>query len=863
MAQMITAHHAQIDALYTAILDSVLNDDELEPDEKDDVREVLRTVLLAQEPISIETIATLSGINNPKRVILAIQPLRSVLHQSEQTRVVSTLHASFPDFMFSRERSGLYFCDKIENSHGLAEMCFLAMQSQLRFNICELETSFIPDTAVNGIEGRIKEKIPPPLVYVCRYWGSHLALASKSEALLKMLTEFICHRLLFWMEVMNLRRETGAYLATLVMAKQWLNQLGPGSPELVILVEDARNFITSFANSPVSQSTPHIYISSLPLCPRSSSVYQNYWKRTRGLLELKGSLIEAREAAALATWNLGSTVCSVAYSPDGTRVAAGCWDHTVRILNAHDGTPLFDPLQGHKGSVISVAFSPDGKLVASGSDDHTVRVWNAYTGAPTTGPLQAHEKCVASISFSPNGMQILSGSWDHTICIWDAYNGALLRSPFAEHESDVNSVAFSPNSALIASASHDKTIRLWNTHDGTPATSPLKGHADHVTSVAFTPDGNRLVSGSDDSTIRVWNTSDGSLATSPFQGHTDRVTSVAVSPDSTRVASGSWDWSVRVWNIDDGSLVAGPFVGHTQYIYSVAFSPDGTRVISGSYDETIGVWNVRDGLLTLRVPFEDHIRYVESVSLPDNNSRILSRSSDRYIPSSIWAWDTTPEGIVPSLSDQKLDTDPPRMQSSETHSLTFTTDHCIEVRSKTDGSLVAGPLRGHTNEIILSAFSADRRYLVTSSDDCTICMWDLNKAELVGVPFRGHGSRVTSVALFPDASRVVSCNYYDETIRIWNMHCAMIPASAPPNSSAQPSLNRSLDPILEGWEIRWDGWVINSSSAMLFWIPPDLASIYAWPSPNAEFIITPKGILQIAQKELYLGDQWSRCYVSD
>ncbi|CUA76106.1 WD repeat-containing protein on Y chromosome [Rhizoctonia solani] len=858
MAYETTKHHTQIDALYTAILNSALNDVELEVKEANNIWAVLRTVLFAQEPISIDTISSLSGINNPTRVLSAIQPLRSVLHQSEQTGVVSTLHASFPDFMFASERSGSYFCDTAKHSQALAERCFLAMHDQLRFNICELETSFIPDTAVNGVEGRIKEKISPPLSYACRYWGSHLALASKSEGLLTMLNGFICHRLLFWMEVMNLRREMIMGYETLLKAKQWLNQPGPTSPELVIMVEDARNFVTSFASSPVSQSTPHIYISSLPLCPRSSSVYQNYWNRTRGLLELKGSLIERREVAALASWNLGSPVFSIAYSPDGTRVVAGCNDHTVRIMNAHDGTPLLDPLQGHTGPVRSVAFSPDGKLIASGSYDHTVRVWNAYTGAPTTGPLQAHENGVASISFSPNGMQIVSGSRDHTICIWDTYNDALLHGPFAKHESNVNSVAFSPNGALIASASDDNTIQLWNTLDGTPATSPLEGHTDWVRSVAFTPDGNRLVSGSYDKTIRVWNTSDGSLATSPFQGHTKEVTSVAVSPDGTKVAYGSRDCTVQVWNIDDGSLVAGPFVGHTNGMYSVAFSPDGTRVISGSYDHTIRVWNMRDGLLLLPVPFEDHLRFVESVSRPNNNTCILSRSRD-----STWAWDITPEGIVPSLSDQKLHTIPSQMQSSETYSLTFTTDHCIEVRSKADGSLVAGPLRGHTNEIISSAFSADSRYLVTGSYDYSICVWDLKKAELVGVPFRGHVTYVTSVALFLDASRVVSCSFYDKTIRIWNTHCAMIPASAPPNSLAEQSLHDSPDPTLEGWEIREDGWVINSSSALLFFIPPDLALAHAWPSPHAEFIITKKGILQIVQKELYLGDRWSRCYVSD
>ncbi|CUA70599.1 Periodic tryptophan protein 2 homolog [Schizosaccharomyces pombe 972h-] [Rhizoctonia solani] len=854
-----TKQHEQIDALYTAILESALNRDKLEAKEANDIRAVLHTVLFAQEPISIETIATLSGIDDQGRVLSAIQPLRSVLHQAEQNGVVSTLHASFPDFMFSSERSGEYFCNTVEHGQALAERCFLEMQEQLQFNICELETSFIADAAVNGIEYRIKEKIPPPLAYTCRYWGNHLAIASRSQVLLTMLDKFISHRLLFWMEVMNLRREMVMGYETLLKAKQWLNQPGSRSTELVILVEDARNFVTSFAGSPVSQSTPHIYISSLPLCPRSSSVYQNYWKQTQGLLELKGSLIERREAAALATWSLGSEVNSVAYSPDGARVAAGCEDCTVRIMNAHDGKPLFDPLQGHTGSVESVAFSPDGKLVASGSYDNTVRVWNAYTGTPTTGPLKAHHGIVASVSFSPNGMQIVSGSFDSTICIWDTYNGALLHGPFAKHDSDVNSVTFSPDGVLIASASDDNTIRMWNTHDGTPATPPLEGHIDWVRSVACTPDGNRLVSGSNDTTICVWNTSDGLLATGPFKGHTDRVTSVAVSPDGTKVASGSRDDTVRVWNIDDGSLVAGPFLGHTSSISSVAFSPNGTRVISGSSDVTIRVWNVRDGLLPLPIPFEHHIADVRSVSLSDNNTRILSHSRD----SSIWAWDITSEGIVPSLSDQMLGTIPPSMQSSETCSLTFTTDHCIEVRSKTDGSLLAGPLRGHTGEIISSAFSVDNRYLVTGSKDCTIRVWDLKKAELVGAPFQGHASYVTSVALFPDASRVVSCSYYDETIWIWNKHCSMIPALAPPDSLTEKSLHSSPDPILEGWEIREDGWVINSSSAMLFWIPPDLASIHAWPSPHAEFIITPKGILQIVQKELYFGDRWPRCYASD
>ncbi|KAH7339063.1 hypothetical protein B0J17DRAFT_768073 [Rhizoctonia solani] len=100
-----TKTHTHIDALYTAVLKSALNEEELEADETEDIRAVLRTVLSAQEPISVDTIATLAGIESSRLVASALQPLRSVLHQSEQTGLVSTLHASFPDSIFSKKSS--------------------------------------------------------------------------------------------------------------------------------------------------------------------------------------------------------------------------------------------------------------------------------------------------------------------------------------------------------------------------------------------------------------------------------------------------------------------------------------------------------------------------------------------------------------------------------------------------------------------------------------------------------------------------------------------------------------------------------------------------------------------------------------
>src|SRR5262245_62148243 len=67
--------------------------------------------------------------------------------------------------------------------------------------------------------------------------------------------------------------------------------------------------------------------------------------------------------------------------------------------------------QGHTDPVTSVCFSPDGTRLASGSRDETVRVWNARTGKEQR-TLKGHTDTVTSVGFSPDGKRIASGSRD-------------------------------------------------------------------------------------------------------------------------------------------------------------------------------------------------------------------------------------------------------------------------------------------------------------------------------------------------------------------------------------------------------------------------------------------------------------------
>ena len=116
-------------------------------------------------------------------------------------------------------------------------------------------------------------------------------------------------------------------------------------------------------------------------------------------------------------------------------------------------------LQGHSRAVIAVSFSPDGTRIASGSGDKTVKVWDAATGE-VVQTLQGHSRLVTAVAFSPDGARLASGSFDERVKVWDAATGARGKELKCEGK-ECLSVALSA-AGRVATGCADGKVRLYD-----------------------------------------------------------------------------------------------------------------------------------------------------------------------------------------------------------------------------------------------------------------------------------------------------------------------------------------------------------------------------------------------------------------
>jgi hypothetical protein len=191
-------------------------------------RSVMGQILGTAEPLPL---ASLNAMRRhfPTRednfdVELVVKSMGSLLSGTTSPgSPIRPLHASFRDFLTDTSSSKEFFIDLPKAQHDLAFASLRVMEHSLRFNICDLKSSYLPNSDDPELQERVQKCIPPHLSYASRFWMSHVRTAVFDEELAKKVKLFFDHeRLFFWLELLALINALSGAVSALPLIPQWL-----------------------------------------------------------------------------------------------------------------------------------------------------------------------------------------------------------------------------------------------------------------------------------------------------------------------------------------------------------------------------------------------------------------------------------------------------------------------------------------------------------------------------------------------------------------------------------------------------------------------------------------------------------------
>jgi WD40 repeat protein len=288
---------------------------------------------------------------------------------------------------------------------------------------------------------------------------------------------------------------------------------------------------------------------------------------------------------------------SAVYSPDGLTIATTAgWDNPVEPGEL----VLWDVATGQARAVVrqsdtirTVAFSPDGSRLAIGDFAGYVSFLDPTNGA-VVRVLPQQIKLVNSITFTPNGRTLVSGGFDETVRLWDAETGEA-RQVFALSGQGVVKVAVSPDGQWLAAGTWPGYVHMWRFAKGEKAyeidAGSESGDGTRITeAVEFSPDSKHLVTGSWDGTLKLWSVETGKLVRE-FDRRGRDLKGATFSPDGRRLATSDSHGRVEIWSPESGDQI-GRMSAHSDMCFGLAFSPNGLWLATAGWDRALRVWDV-------------------------------------------------------------------------------------------------------------------------------------------------------------------------------------------------------------------------------------------------------------------------------
>jgi WD40 repeat protein/class 3 adenylate cyclase len=378
---------------------------------------------------------------------------------------------------------------------------------------------------------------------------------------------------------------------------------------------------------------------------------------------------------------------------------------------------------GHSAGILSVAFHPDGKRLASGSSDSTLRVWNLTSGSELWR-REFHSGPISSLAVSPDGKLVAAAlPKNGEIAAWDFDTGTRMQT-FVGHTDQCAAVGFNVDGSRLCTVGLDQTYRIWDVASGNSlGVRKIEGDFSFVADAYFVPNSTQVMTTEPGNRVTVWDYMTGQVIRTVQGPSAETFKSGRIDPDGRAVISWSASLgSLTVWETETGGEIYSYLVGRALGPLPAIRSPDGSvNVVRREDGISIGI-----GLETPNIIPCGPLAMGKPAAFSADGAMLAIPEQDGSI-----------RIFAPSQEAARSE-EAVKHHADVVYLAAFTSDGGKLITASFDGTLQITDTRSlqtvkeiaaHKSEVSGMSISPDDRYLVTFGFDGIWRVWDLLSGE--------------------------------------------------------------------------------------------------------------------------------------